>query len=120
DEVAAPAEPERLQRLQLAVDGAVPTGDTLAAHAVPGDDPLSLQQELGQRTPIPVSREEAPGQRPAALGRGHDGGTRAGEAARATFRLRDAVPAASAERLPRVVRHLACPDQIPEPRECLL
>ena len=48
DEVAAAAEPERLERLQLAVDGAVAAGDSLAADAVAGDDPLPLEQELGE------------------------------------------------------------------------
>ena len=48
DEVAAPAEPERLERLQLPVDRAVPADDPLAAHAVAGDDPLPLEEQLGE------------------------------------------------------------------------
>ena len=52
DEVAAPREPERLERLQLAVDGAVPADDPLAADAVAGDDPLPLEEQLGQSTSI--------------------------------------------------------------------
>ena len=52
DEVAAPADAERLERLQLRVDGAVAAADPLAADAVAGDDPLPLEQELGERAPI--------------------------------------------------------------------
>ena len=70
DEVAAAAEPQRLERLQLAVDGAVAAGDPFAAHTVAGDDPLPLEQELGQRAAVGVAREEPLGERPAALGGG--------------------------------------------------
>ena len=48
DEVAAPAEAERLQRAQLAVDRAVAAGDPLGADAVACDDPVPLQQQLGE------------------------------------------------------------------------
>ena len=54
DEVAPPAEPERLERLQLPVDGAVAARNTLGADAVPRDDALPLEQELGERPPIRV------------------------------------------------------------------
>ncbi len=50
DEVAAAAEPERLERPQLRVDGAVAAGDALGPNAVAGDDPLALEQQLGQRS----------------------------------------------------------------------
>src|SRR5437763_9248554 len=46
DEVAAPAEAERLERLQLTVDGAEPAGDPFGADAVAGDDALALEQKL--------------------------------------------------------------------------
>src|SRR5947208_13855443 len=44
DEVAAPAEPEGLERAQLTVDGAVAALDPFAADAVAGDDALALEQ----------------------------------------------------------------------------
>ena len=56
DEIAAPAETERLERPQLAVDGSVPSGYPLRADAVPGDDALPLEQELGQRSRTPAPR----------------------------------------------------------------
>src|SRR5438094_6785133 len=43
DEVAAATKPERLERPQLAVDGAVPAWDALRAHAFARDDPVALQ-----------------------------------------------------------------------------
>jgi hypothetical protein len=46
DEVAAPASADRLQILELRVDGAVTARDPLAAHAVARDDPLPLEQQL--------------------------------------------------------------------------
>src|SRR5205823_5792867 len=53
--------------------------------------------------------------RPASLGRGDAGGALAREAARASaLRFRRLVATAGAERSPRVVRHLAGPDEIPE------
>src|SRR6476469_9473572 len=71
DEVAAPAEPERLERLQLTIDRAVAAGDALAAHAVPYDDALPLDQQLGERAAVGAAGEERRGQRPAALCGGH-------------------------------------------------
>ena len=67
DEVAAPARAERLERAQLGVDGAVAAGDPLAADAVARDDPLALEQELGERAPVrlaPAKRPAASDQRP--------------------------------------------------------
>ena len=58
DEVAATADADRLERAQLRVDGAVAAGDALAADAVPGDDALALQQELGQRAPVARTFEQ--------------------------------------------------------------
>src|SRR5439155_9543832 len=43
DEVAAAAQPERLERPQLAVDGAVPARDAFRAHAFARHDPVALQ-----------------------------------------------------------------------------
>src|SRR4029077_10743457 len=48
DEVATPAEAERLERLPLGVDGGTPAGNTFGADAVAGDDALALEQELRQ------------------------------------------------------------------------
>ena len=59
DEVAAAAEAERLERLQLAVDGAVAAGDALGAHAVARDDAVALEQQLGERAAV-----GAPGEQP--------------------------------------------------------
>jgi signal transduction histidine kinase len=80
DEVAAPARPERLERTQLLVDGAVAAGDALAADAVACDDALPLEQELRQRAPVEVAGEERRGERPTPLRRRHGGCARAGEA----------------------------------------
>ena len=52
DEVAAPAGADRLEILQLRVDGAVAARDPLAAHAVARDDALPLEQQLRERTPV--------------------------------------------------------------------
>ena len=56
DEVAAAADAERLERAQLAVDGAVAAGDALAADAVARYDPLALEQQLGQRAAVGAAR----------------------------------------------------------------
>ena len=58
DEVPAPAEAERLERLQLAVDSAVAALDPLGADAVAGDDALPLEQELGERSAVRRAGEE--------------------------------------------------------------
>src|SRR5439155_7496057 len=71
DEVAAAAQPQRLERAQVRVDRAVASGDALRAHAVTRDDPLPLEQQLRERAPVGRAAEEAGGERPAALrGRG--------------------------------------------------
>ena len=59
DEVAAAADAERLERAQLAVDGAVAARNAFAAHAVARDDALPLEQQLGERTRGRAVREEA-------------------------------------------------------------
>src|SRR5207253_5330962 len=117
DEVAAPARPERLERPQLRTHRAVAAGDPLAAHAVARDDALSLEQELGERTPVRPPREEARRQRPASLRRSHLRYARPREAAHAAVRAGCLVPALRAQRLPLVVRRLTGPDEIPERRQ---
>ena len=67
DEVAAPADAERLERLQLRVDGAVPAADPLAANAVARDDPLALEEELCERPAIGGLGEQRRRERPPAL-----------------------------------------------------
>ena len=61
DEVAAPAGADRLEILQLAVDGAVAARDALGAHAVARDDPLPLEQQLRERAPVGAAGEEPVG-----------------------------------------------------------
>ena len=56
DEVAAPAGADRLEILQLRVDGAV-AADPLA-DAVASDDALALEQELRERAPVGRAGEE--------------------------------------------------------------
>src|SRR5919108_731667 len=74
DEVAAAARAQRLQGAQLAVDGAVPAGDPLSAHAVAGDDPLPLEEELGERAPLRPLGEQPIRRRPPPLRRRYRGG----------------------------------------------
>src|SRR6266542_1381574 len=119
DEVAAPADAERLERAQLRVNGAVAARDSLAADAVARDDPLALEQQLGEGAPIGLAGEEAVGRRPAALRRRDAGGALPGEAAAPVTRPGRLVSTPGAERRPRVVRHLAGPDQVPHGGECL-
>ena len=82
DEVAAAAEAERLERLQLAVDRAVAARDALGADSVADDDALALEHQLGKRAPVGAAGEETACERPAALGRGDLAGAAAREAAR--------------------------------------
>ena len=117
DEVAAPAEAENLERLQLPVDGAVAAWDALAADAVARDDSLPLEQQLGERAPVRLlARKQALRPRPAALGGRDLARTPAREPARPSLRLRHAVAASGSQRLPGVVRDLAGPDEIPKRR----
>src|SRR6266511_2434106 len=118
DEVAAAAHAERLQRTQLAVDGAVAAGNSLAADTVPRDDPLALEQKLGERPRIGLPQEEPAGERPTPLRRGDSCRALAREAARPPAgSSRRLVAASGSERRPCVVRHLACPDEVPERQE---
>src|SRR5262249_35238621 len=118
DEVAAAADTEGLECAQLPVHGAVPTGNPLAAHAVARDDALPLEQQLCERARIGTAREEPVGEGPAPLRRRNSGGTLAREATRpAARRPRGLVAAPCAERRPRVVCHLAGPDEIPQRRQ---
>ena len=117
DEVAAPAGADRLEILQLGVDGAVAAGDPLAADAVARDDSLALEQQLGERAPVRRSGEQPVGRRPAPLGRRDRGAAGAREAARPTRGARSLVAATGPQRRPGVVRHLARPDELPERRQ---
>ena len=58
DEVAATAGAERLERAQLGVHRAVAAGNALTAHAVARDDALTLEQELGERAAVRLTREQ--------------------------------------------------------------
>ena len=70
DEVAPPTGSEGLERPELTVDGAEAAGDPLPPDPVSRDDPLPLEQELGQRTPVGLAVCEEPRRkRPAALRR---------------------------------------------------
>src|SRR4029079_15100482 len=106
------AQPGLHKRFHPAVPRAVAAGDPLAADAVAGDDPLPLEQELGEGAAILVAREEARGERPPALRGRCAGGAGAREPPRPSLGPRDPVTAAGPERLPGVVRHLACPDEV--------
>ena len=61
DEVAAAADAERLELAELPVDGRVPARNALGADAVPGDDPLALEQELGEGARFGCAREKRRG-----------------------------------------------------------
>ena len=114
DEVAAAAESQHLERLQLAVDGAVAARDSLGANAVAGHDALALEQELGQRSPVRAAPNSGgvSDQRPwVAVG----AWAREREKRRGRRSLLRGLEAArGAQRLPGVVRRLARPDEIPE------
>src|ERR671930_1310264 len=56
DEVASPAEAERLERAQLTVDGAVAARDAFGADGLPRHDPVALEQQLGERAPVGGAR----------------------------------------------------------------
>src|SRR5918996_1658380 len=114
DEIAAPADPERLHPAELAVHGGVAARDSLGADAVARHDPLPLEQELRERAWLGLAREETVRRRPAPLRRGDRVGPGAGEAAWVPLGPRRLETAARAKRLPGVVRHLAGPDEIPE------
>src|SRR6185503_15468917 len=117
DEVAAPAGADGLERPELAVDGPVAAGDPLRTDPVARDDSLSLEQELGQRPAIggrPTRCEQARGERPESRRRDLAGAARAGETPWAALRGRHPVATFRAERRPRVVRHLARPDELPQ------
>src|SRR5205823_729116 len=128
DKVAAPAEAERLERLQLAVNRRVATRDPLRAYTVARDDSLPLEQQLRERPPIRTGpgtwsrdrAEEAFRSRPAALRRRDLAGPVAREAPRPPLRLRHPVAASGSQRLPGVVRDLAGPDEIPKRGQRLL
>src|SRR6266508_5964402 len=115
DEVAATADAQRLEIAQLAVHGAVAAGDSLAADAVARDDALPLEQELSESAPVRPVREQPCRRRPAALRRRDVGGALPGEAARphSLLLLRGMAPS-RAQRRPRIVGHVARPDELPQ------
>ena len=80
-EVSAPTNPERLERAELSVHGAVTARDSFTAHTVTGDDALPFEQKLGECSRIWTTLEEAIGQRPASLRRRDPGRTLARETA---------------------------------------
>ena len=120
DEVPAPADAERLERLQLRVHGAVSTANPLATNTVAGHDALALEQELGERSPIRRPREQRGRERPAPLRRRRGRPPRACEAPPGAVGPRQLVPARGAQRRPRVVGHLSGPDELPEPCQHVL
>src|SRR4029079_12034358 len=71
DEVAAPAHAERLELAEGVVEDREAAGDPLGEHLLARDDPVALEQQLGQRaTPgarLDLGAEEGGGQRPAPL-----------------------------------------------------
>src|SRR6266545_4976059 len=115
DEVAAAADAQRLEVAQLAVHSAVAAGDSLAADAVARDDALPLEQELGESAPVWPVRKQPCRRRPAALRRRDVGGALPGEAARphSLLLLRGIAPS-RAQRRPRIVGHVARPDELPQ------
>src|SRR6185312_16164980 len=104
---------------QLRVDGAVPPGNPLAAHAVARDDALPFEQQLGERATVGLAAEEALGPRPAADRRAGASGPPPREPPRPPFGTCRVEPALRPQGLPGVVRHLTGPDEIPEGSECL-
>ena len=116
DEVAAPADAERLERLQLRVHGSVPAADPLAANAVARDDPLSLEQELGERAAIGSPANSARRERPSPLRRRRGRSRACARSAARAIGSRQLVPPRCAKRRPRVVRDLSRPDELPERR----
>src|SRR3954447_8490274 len=76
DEVAAPADAERLERAERVVEEAEPAGRAFGEHVLAGDDPVALQQQLGARAAAQggwgsylLCAEDGARQRPAALDR---------------------------------------------------
>ena len=98
DEVAAAADAERLELLQRVVEDREAAGDPLGEHLLAGDDPVALEQQLGEHA---ASRRPAPApcgrscvdERPAALGRrarrSPCGASRSGAPGRLRLRARD-------------------------------
>ena len=71
DEVAAPADAEGLELAELLIDGPVTAGNPFRAHAFARDDAVALEQELGERAWIRLTREERVRGRPPPLRRGY-------------------------------------------------
>ncbi len=51
DEVPAPGDPERLELRELGVDRREPARHALGQHLLAGQDPVALEQQLGERAP---------------------------------------------------------------------
>ena len=76
DEVAPPADAERLEVAEGVVQAGEAAGDALGEHLLAGDDAVALEQQLGERPPalggmgghfIPPAVEDGRGERPAPL-----------------------------------------------------
>src|SRR5439155_9394778 len=122
DEVAAPADPERLQVAERVVEHRETPRDALGQDLLAGDDAVALEQELGQRAALGARlgarAEDRARQRPAALHR-RLGGRAPGAEAPAPRALRGAARAGErqarrAQRRIRVVGDLAGPHEVPE------
>ena len=125
DEVAAPADAERLERGERVIEGREAARDPLREHELAGEDAVALEQELGDRAPpgdgIGRGLEERRGQRPAALHRRPRVAARgAHERARSGGRARGRPPAGGRARgaaraaAPRRRWYLARPDEVPQ------
>ena len=71
DEVAAAGDAERLEGAERVVERGEAAGDALGQHLLAGDDPVALEQQLGERAAPRAGlgrvAEQRRGQRPAAL-----------------------------------------------------
>ena len=118
DEVAATTGADRLERPQLAVDGAVPAGERprrarRRATTIPC---RSSSSSASARRSTAVGKSRV-GERPASLRRGRPGGAGAREPAWPPVGDRRAVASRRTQRRPGVVRHLAGPHELPQRRE---
>ena len=86
DEVAATGDPQRLEGAQRVIEGGEASRHALGQHLLAGEDPVALQQELGERAAPRAGLRRVPeqplGERPAALHLALGPGTARGEAPR--------------------------------------
>ena len=117
-EVAAPSGAEQLEVLKLTVDGGEAAGDALGDGGLAGDDPVALEQQLGQGARPGTSRwsalEQRSAQRPAPDHRSSCRGAAPREAAAAPLRALGGTQARGPQRRERIVGHLSRPGQVPE------